>query len=453
MQICIRIHEITPQLIGFFSVIFTRMLVDKRKQHQSCLFLFSACRMKYLVVLTKQFPFQWREQYVAHELGALATQFQKVFIYPHDHYQKNDVVRFELPSGVELIDLNTEFVPASRFKLILPFLLTFIREFICSKRKWHQLKSWRRFYSIYATQWALGQMLMEWQQKRGISSSEVVYYSYWMSASALCLSILEQRGLIDGFITRAHSVDLYHEDWGLLRDEHSVPPFRCFKERNASVIYPISEHGLSHLKNRGVDSSKLKTAYLGVEDLGLGPIPTHAVFTLVTCSGIDDNKRIHLLGEALSRLNKPVRWIHFGDGPLREQALKSVTSENVSFECRGQTSNAEVRKFYADEAMHCFVNLSIVEGLPVSIMEAISHGIPIIATAVYGVPEIVIDGYNGITLPVQFTEAGLDGALLQLMNNRDSNEMRRNARLLFEERFNADENYTAFSNAIAAIKL
>jgi glycosyltransferase involved in cell wall biosynthesis len=86
-------------------------------------------------------------------------------------------------------------------------------------------------------------------------------------------------------------------------------------------------------------------------------------------------------------------------------------------------------------------------------MEAISHGIPIIATAVYGVPEIVIDGSNGITLPVQFTDTELDGALLRLMNNRDSNEMRRNARLLFEERFNADVNYTAFANSLASIKL
>ena len=41
--------------------------------------------MKYLVILTKQFPYQWREQYVAHELAALARQFDKVFIYTHDH--------------------------------------------------------------------------------------------------------------------------------------------------------------------------------------------------------------------------------------------------------------------------------------------------------------------------------------------------------------------------------
>jgi len=410
--------------------------------------------MKYLVLLTKQFPFQWREQYVAHELQSLVEQFDKVFIYPHDHYRKNDTLCFDVPQGVEVIDLNQHVVPVSRFKVIVPFLKTFFSELICSKRKWYQLKSWRRFYSIYATQWALGEMLMEWQRRQGFGRSEVLHYSYWMSASALCLSILKHRREIDGFITRAHSVDLYHEDWGLLRDEHSVPPFRCFKEQEASVIFPISQHGFDHLKQRGVGDSKLRKSYLGVEDRSVSPEPKSEVFTIVTCSGIDDNKRIHLLGESLSRIQRPVRWVHFGDGPLRERAAASVTSSSVIFECRGQTSNDDVRKFYATEGVNCFVNLSIVEGLPVSIMEAISHGIPVIATSVYGVPEVVVDRYNGLLLPAQFSNNQLDEALLSLIDEQHSTqEMRNHARALFLERFNAEMNYRAFASEIASIKL
>jgi glycosyltransferase involved in cell wall biosynthesis len=410
--------------------------------------------MKYLVLLTKQFPFQWREQYVAHELEALTGQFEKVFIYPHDHYQKNDTVCFQLPQGVEVIDLNQEFVPVSRFKIIVPFLVSYFRELIVTKRRAYQLKSWRRFYSIFATQWALGNMLLTWQHQKGIAKQEVLYYSYWMSASALCLSILKQRKLINGFATRAHSVDLYHEDWGLLRDEHSVPPFRSLKERAASLIFAISEHGMKHLRNRGVNSDKLKTSYLGVSDLGLGPVPIDNTFTVVTCSGIDDNKRIHLLGEALSQWNRPVRWIHFGDGPLQGRAFDSVTSEKVDFRCMGQTSNDDVRKFYLNEAVNCFVNLSIVEGLPVSIMEAISHGIPVIATAVYGVTEVVVDGYNGITLPMQFSQEELIRALMLFDTHANQGmAMRANARSHYESHFQAERNYNAFAKELAAIKL
>jgi glycosyltransferase involved in cell wall biosynthesis len=139
---------------------------------------------------------------------------------------------------------------------------------------------------------------------------------------------------------------------------------------------------------------------------------------------------------------------------MREQAMKSVTAPNVSFECRGQTSNADIRTFYTEVGVHCFVNLSIVEGLPVSIMEAISHGIPVIATAVYGVPEVVIDGYNGLLLPAKFSNEQLDSALLGLMDSHQPmKELRGNARALFLQRFNAESNYKSFAAEIAALTL
>ncbi len=51
---------------------------------------------------------------------------------------------------------------------------------------------------------------------------------------------------------------------------------------------------------------------------------------------------------------------------------------------RGGISNAEVFQFYRDNKVDLFVNASTSEGLPVSIMEAISFGIPSIATNVGG---------------------------------------------------------------------
>lgn len=220
------------------------------------------------------------------------------------------------------------------------------------------------------------------------------------------------------------------------------------------MIYPISNHGLTHLQEMGVQSDRMATRYLGVLDGGLGPTPAEEIFTLVTCSGIDDNKRIHLLGEALSRLSKPARWIHFGDGPLREQALQSITSDRVIFECRGQTSNDDVLAFYAKEPVHCFVNLSIVEGLPVSVVEAISHGIPVDATAVYGVPEIVTNGYNGVKLPVQFTNEQIDEALTLFMTKTEHMAtMRANARTRYDVLFNAEKNYNEFAKEIASLRL
>jgi glycosyltransferase involved in cell wall biosynthesis len=87
-------------------------------------------------------------------------------------------------------------------------------------------------------------------------------------------------------------------------------------------------------------------------------------------------------------------------------------------------------------------------------MEAISHGIPVIATAVYGVPEIVTNGYNGVELPVQFTNEQIDEALMLFMANPEQMAtMRRNARTRYEELFNAEKNYNEFAKEIASLRL
>lgn len=60
-----------------------------------------------------------------------------------------------------------------------------------------------------------------------------------------------------------------------------------------------------------------------------------------------------------------------------------------------------------------FINVSSSEGLPVSIMEACSFGIPIIATNVGGTAEIVQAGVNGILLKEQFETEVLKQAILR----------------------------------------
>ena len=61
----------------------------------------------------------------------------------------------------------------------------------------------------------------------------------------------------------------------------------------------------------------------------------------------------------------------------------------LTVELRGQTANDELLEFYASHRVDVFVNVSSSEGVPVSIMEAIAHDIPVVATAVGGTPEIV----------------------------------------------------------------
>ena len=58
-----------------------------------------------------------------------------------------------------------------------------------------------------------------------------------------------------------------------------------------------------------------------------------------------------------------------------------------------------VISFYQDNRIDLFVSLSESEGLPVSMMEAMNHGIPVVSKDVGGVREIVIDGETGFIVP------------------------------------------------------
>jgi len=84
--------------------------------------------------------------------------------------------------------------------------------------------------------------------------------------------------------------------------------------------------------------------------------------------------------------------------------------------------------------LDALVLMSEQEGLPMAIIEALSVGVPVIATAVGGVPEAVIDGKNGLLIPRSVP--ALAQALERLVQNRELQKaMRLQARQQFENNF------------------
>lgn len=407
--------------------------------------------MKTLILLSKQFPFGNKEQYISHELKYLSEKFDHVIIYPHDHFKKSDTLEFELPNNCQIVDLNVTVGRVSKLWPSAVFLWLFFRELVIVKRKGWWLKNFRKFYGMWLTQWSLSNGLERFVSQNVSRESEIVYYSYWFSMSAVCLSILKWRGKIKHFVCRAHALDLYHEEWKSPNPNIFSLPFRFFKQRNVDILFPISDHGKQFLL-RSMSPEKLERRYLGVFDFGLNPEQkNNGEFVVVSCSGVDERKRIHLIGNALSQLNRPVRWIHFGDGPLRQLAIDSVTSKQVVLDYRGQTPNKEIRSFYNEHHVDVFVNVSMSEGLPVAIMESMSHGIPAIGVKDFGTSEIVIDRYTGRLLPQGFSSGDLVEAFQYMMDSAESKVYRDNARKHFTEFFNADANYADFAARLAGL--
>ncbi len=110
------------------------------------------------------------------------------------------------------------------------------------------------------------------------------------------------------------------------------------------------------------------------------------------------------------------QFLIIGDGPAREelehQAIQlDLSPQNLKF-LGSRTDIPEVLS-----ALDIFVLSSEREGLPVSMLEAMAASLPVVATSVGGIPQVIIDGYNGVlTSPNE--PSGLAKAMLSLIENK-----------------------------------
>src|SRR5690606_33025349 len=120
---------------------------------------------------------------------------------------------------------------------------------------------------------------------------------------------------------------------------------------------------------------------------------------------------------------------------------------NLEFSYKGQLSSADVREFLARNWVDIFINLSSSEGMPVSMMEAMSFGIPVVATRVGGVPELLGEGC-GVMVAAHSSASAVAEAVEKLLHDSGLSVVREACRLRISERFDAEQN---FSQIIACL--
>ena len=276
-----------------------------------------------------------------------------------------------------------------------------------------------------------------------------IFYSYWLSGAASYLAARKKQ-LGGVLISRAHGYDCFFE-----RGFH---PHRTEQLQNLDMIFPISDAGREDLVRQGGDPDKIQIARLGVEKPNdkVNLFKKTGTKRIVTCSNIIELKRLDLLIEALSLINSVrIEWVHFGDGALREEIerlAKQILSEkkDISYTFMGRVQLNRIFEYYESESIDYFINCSDVEGIPVSIMEAMSYGIPCIARDVGGIREIVENGVNGFLLPRECTAEILSNEILQALNMSENERLmiRSEAFRKFIDMYNAETNYPHFWKTI-----
>ena len=278
---------------------------------------------------------------------------------------------------------------------------------------------------------------------------EILVYSYWFNANCLAFLMEKKHNPRLKVISRVHGYDLYNE-----RNVFGRQPFRSYMDKYIDKLFFVGELGKEYYINRWGDtgSSKYVVEPIGTTNGGvdMNRQKQDSIFRIVSCSHVIALKRVDLIVKALSEITDiEIEWTHFGTGELIEEIKRQGAQmlgrkKNIKYEFRGFTPVEEIMEYYKNNYIDCFLTTSSTEGCPVSIQEAMSYGVPVVATAVGEIPAM-IQG-NGILLPENPSPEAVCAGIRKLAdsNLEEMLEMRKKSRNLWEERYNALNNAKRF---------
>lgn len=409
---------------------------------------------KTLVVLTTTFPYESGETFLENE-SEYWKQYERVIVLA------TMVKNTEQPRTIPLEDViviplkMTECGFAAKGLILLSSLFKKrvydgIGEMIKEKKFSKSALKLYLHWELYARQQE--KLLREKLSEIDLDGSDVVFYSYWMYISAVLAVELKRRFQGSIAVSRAHGFDLYEE-----RHEGGFIPYRRWLLRNLDAIYPISQNGCEYLRSKyPVFGDKVHLARLGTKRYAGKTYQRKRDFLrIVSCSNVVPVKRVERILSTLEEvLDIEIEWVHYGEGKglteLKENALKRLPS-NVHTQFKGFVANRKLMEEYAGRDFDIFLNVSASEGVPVSIMEAMSFGIPVIATKVGGTGEIVEEGVNGFLLNANFADNDLRKLLLRIHKMTDDEylTLRNNALRIWSERCSGDSLYRDFWREMA----
>ncbi|ACV29290.1 colanic acid biosynthesis glycosyltransferase WcaL [Anaerococcus prevotii] len=408
--------------------------------------------MKQLCLFTNEFPYGSWEAYLETEVKYY-SKFDKIYIYSLQ-------LRKEHSIKIRDIDCNAFVFPIYYASKIKYFLYSFVSLFdknlyielknLINNNRFNFSRLVQLFVFVSRSHYEANKITKNFSKEDLVNS---VLYSYRFEYQPYVAYLVKKKlGINSKIICRAHRFDLYEE-----KRPTGYIPMREILLSFIDKVYPCSNDGSEYLKNKFPNyKDKIETKFLGTIDYGTQDYNESDILRLVSCSNVVSVKRLDLIVESLSLItNKEIEWTHYGNGPEMEK-IKNISNKvgnNIKINFMGNVSNQDLMKEYKNNVYDWFINVSTSEGIPVSIMEAMSFGIPCIATDVGGTSEIVEDKKNGVLLPSNIDEFRLASIINNItkMDKRKYFNLRKNSRIKWNEKYNADTNYKKFVNDLLVV--
>lgn len=399
---------------------------------------------------TGSYPYGNGEAFIEREIPFLKKNFDKVIIISGS--PKNNQKIREIPIDVELINIPYDY--ENVFISVLKPLTSFsvyneIFTMLFLHKKTISLGRIKTIFLSHINSLRLKKLYINEIDKLR-NSHNIFLYNFWYNDTTIAISKIKKK-LSVFTISRAHRWDLYFEE-----NKYNYLPFRSSSSKNIDLISSASINGINYFREgwKIPNHENLTLSRLGVKVQKIGNFNNN---TIVSCSNIIPVKRVKKIIETLCLVKtKKVTWIHFGEGEnmslIKNLATKKLP-ENISFEFLGHIDNSRLLAWYKANSPALFINLSLSEGIPVSIMEAMSFGIPCLATCVGGVEELVTSE-SGFPVPkdIQDIDAAkiIDNYLRLSFNDRKKIMLKSCKHISLY--FNADKNYSEFCSKIKKLK-
>ncbi|MCR4588999.1 MAG: glycosyltransferase [Lachnospiraceae bacterium] len=410
--------------------------------------------MSKLTLVTTAYPYGRSEAaFVEPELACLKEHFEVAILSRN----ATDPQTSEVPVGIRV--WRTKRGKAAFLKGIFPALTQkmLYREFryIFRHKKEHLFHNLASAGYFMAMACVVKNSLVAMEKECGVPDILYTYWNDWSTLGAVWYIQSHNEKTIR-LVTRTHGVDLYEERTPCLYQPYKVQLNQCLDR-----IFFISHAGMTYHEmhyGTALFEDQYQVRYMGVSaDTKVQSTEESEVIRLVSCATMFELKRLdriidalEYLEEMVAPLGKRVIWTHIGDGPERAFLERRAQEKldmlpHIRYIFAGNLPNEEVHRYYRENQYDLFLSVSRTEGLPVSMQEAIAHGIPVMGTDVGGCREI-IEPDCGVLLDANVVPLHIAEAVMKYMEQSYERRMqiRENCVRQYKEKFDSKSNYEAF---------
>ena len=249
-----------------------------------------------------------------------------------------------------------------------------------------------------------------------------------------------------GLTGKPYVVTLHGSDVTILGGDPSYEPVNTFSIEQADAVTAVSNFMAQEAKNSLGISNEITVIPNFVDTEVYRPAPCELMeqperdIVVAHVSNFRPVKRVEDLVYAMCIVTKrapAAKLLLIGDGPERHRVERLIDKMDLR-------ANITLTGYRSDvpELLRCADTLALpseTESAPLTILEAMSTGLPVIATKVGGIPEIVEDDSNGFLVPLKHPEDIADKLLILNSDRRKLRSMGIAARETILDRFSTEK--------------